>query len=107
VTENFDSWPASPTPTPTPVPGATVSGLVTKANNGRGLGGATVTLFRLPSGPTSTTTTAGNGSYSFANVATGFTYRVTPSASRYTFAPTFQDVLVNANVSGVNFAGSR
>jgi hypothetical protein len=61
----------------------------------------------LPSGPTVTTSTAGNGSYSFTNVATGFTYRVTPSANRYTFSPAFQDVLVNGNVSGVNFTGSR
>ena len=124
VTENFDPWPgATPTPTPTPTatptptptvtptptptPGATVSGVVTKGNNGRGLGGATVTLFRLPSGPTVTTTTAGNGSYSFMNVATGFTYRVTPSANRYTFSPAFRDVLVNGNTTNVNFAGSR
>jgi hypothetical protein len=84
-----------------------VSGVVTKANNGRGLGGATITLFRLPSGPTVTTTTAGNGSYSFAGVATGFTYRITPTANRYTFSPASRDVLVNANVSGQNFVGSR
>ncbi len=120
VTENFDPWPGgppptptptppppTPTPTPTPAPDATVSGFVTKAANGKGLGGATVSLLRLPSGPTVTTTTAGNGSYSFSNVAIGFTYRVTPSASRYTFAPPFSDVVVNGNVSGVNFVGSR
>jgi hypothetical protein len=40
-------------------------------------------------------------------VTTGFTYRVTPSANRYTFTPTFSDILVNGNVSGVNFAGTR
>ncbi len=109
VTESFAGWPAptpTPTPTPTPVPGFTVSGFVTKTN-GRGLSGATVTLFRQPSGPTATTTTTGDGSYAFTNVATGFTYTVTPSANRYTFSPPSQSILVNGNVSGVNFVGTR
>ena len=117
VTENFDSWPggptptptptptATPTPTPTPVPGVTVSGVVTKSNNGRGLSGATVAL-QGPSG-TRTTTTAGDGSYSFTGVATGFTYTATPSASRYTFSPPSQSILVNGPVSNVNFVGTR
>jgi hypothetical protein len=127
VTENFDPWPggptptptptptvtptptptATPTPTPTPVPGVTVSGFVTKATNGRGLSGATVTLFREPAGPTVTTTTSGTGSYSFSNVETGFSYTITPSANRYTFTPASQTILVNATVSGVNFIGTR
>ena len=100
VTEAFDTWPTGPTL-------ATVSGFVTRASNGRGLGGVTMTLLNTTSGATSTTTTAGNGSYSFANVTTGFTYRVTPSLSRYTFTPTSRDILVNGNVSGVNFVGTR
>jgi hypothetical protein len=85
----------------------TVSGFVTKAVNGKGLGGATVTLFRQPSGPTVTTTTAGNGSYTFSNVATGFTYVITPSANRYTFTPANRTVLVNGTLSNQNFAGTR
>lgn len=100
VTEAFDTWPTGPTL-------ATVSGFVTRASNGRGLGGVTMTLLNTTSGATSTTTTAGNGSYSFANVTTGFTYRVTPTLNRYTFTPTSRDILVNGNVSGVNFAGTR
>ncbi len=106
VTESFAFPGPTPTPTPTPVPGVTVSGIVTKSN-GRALGGATVSLVRQPSGPTVTTTTSGDGSYSFAGVATGFTYRITPTASRYTFSPAFRDALVNANVSGQNFVGTR
>ena len=35
------------------------------------------------------------------------TYTVTPSNNRYTFTPTSQSVLVNGNVSGVNFVGTR
>ena len=120
VTESFAFWPgptptptptpsptATPSPTPTPVPGVTVSGVVTKANNGRGLSGATVTLFREPSGPTLTTTTAGDGSYSFTDVTTGFTYTITPSANRYTFTPGSRTVLVNGTLTGQNFVGSR
>src|SRR5215207_5143488 len=117
VTENFDAWPggptptptptptATPTPTPTPVPGATVSGIVTKSTNGRGLSGATMML-QGPSG-SQTTTTAGDGSYSFTNVATGSNYTVTPSLNRYTFAPASQTILVNGTVANVNFVGTR
>jgi hypothetical protein len=59
-----------------------------------------------PSG-SRTTTTSGDGSYSFTNVATGFSYTITPSANRYTFTPSSHTVLVNGNVSALNFVGSR
>jgi len=124
VTEAFDSWPGSPTPTPTPTstptpdptptttptpdptptPNVTISGFVRKTN-GKGLGGATVTL-QGPSGSV-TTTTSGNGSYSFTNVASGFTYTVTPSANRYTFTPTSQTIGINGPFTNVNFTGTR
>jgi len=70
-------------------------------------GGVSMFGLNRPRTPTVTTTTAGNGSYSFTGVTTGFTYRITPSANRYTFTPVFQDVLVNADVSGVNFVASH
>jgi hypothetical protein len=125
VTESFAAWPGEPTPTPTPTPtpsptatptpspsptpapGVTVSGFVLKTT-GRGLSGATVELFREPSGPTVTTTTAGDGSYSFGNVATGFNYTVTPSANRYTFTPPSLSITnLSGNTSGLNFTGTR
>jgi hypothetical protein len=122
VTENFDPWPGGPTPTPTPttdtdgllrrrrptptpVPTATVSGTITRDVNGKGIGGVTVTL-EGPGGNQSTTTN-GQGSYSFSGVATGFSYTVTPSANRWTFTPSSQTILVNGNTSGIKFVGSR
>jgi hypothetical protein len=73
--------------------------------NGRGLSGATVSLAG-PAG-TVTTTTSGNGSYSFPNVATGASYTATPSANRYTFTPASQTFTVNGTTGNVNFTGSR
>jgi hypothetical protein len=118
VTENYDPWPGgtptptptptvTPTPTPTPTPTATVSGVITRDVNNKGIGGVTVTLFRQPSGPTVTTSTNGQGNYSFSGVVTGFTYTITPSNNRYTFTPTSRSILVSGSVSGQNFVGSR
>jgi hypothetical protein len=65
----------------------------------------TVTL-EGPGGNQSTTTN-GQGTYSFSGVATGFSYTVTPSANHWTFTPSSQTILVNGNTSGINFVGSR
>jgi hypothetical protein len=89
------------------VPTATVSGTITRDVNNKGIGGVTVSLFRQPSGPMVTTSTNGQGNYSFAGVATGFTYTITPSHNRYTFTPTNRSIFVGGNVSGQNFVGSR
>jgi hypothetical protein len=120
VTENFDPWPGgtptptptptptatpTPTPTPTPVPTATVSGVITRDVNNKGIGGVTVTIVGL--GFNQSTSTNGQGNYSISGVPIGATYTVTPSSNRYTFTPTSRSVLVNGNVSGVNFVGTR
>src|SRR5262249_21342898 len=92
----------------------TISGQITLS--GAGLGGVTVTL---SSGPTATTNSSGN--YSFSNLPAG-TYTVTPSLSGYTFTPpsrTFTNITANqtANftaailtgtprVVSINFVGS-
>src|SRR5262249_23147818 len=68
----------------------TISGQITLS--GAGLSGVTVTL---STGPTATTNSSGN--YSFSNLPTG-TYTVTPSLSGYTFTPpsaTFTNITAN------------
>ncbi|QQS47439.1 MAG: hypothetical protein IPM66_01900 [Acidobacteriota bacterium] len=55
-------------------------------NRGAGLQDVTMTLTGGFGGQT--TTTSGNGNYSFNNVAGGYTYTVTPSKSGWSFTPT-------------------
>jgi hypothetical protein len=63
----------------------TISGQILDGANG--LGGVTVTL---GGSQTTTTTTDAGGNYSFAGVASGGNYVVTPSLANYTFAPASQ-----------------
>ncbi len=63
-------------------------------------------LALAPAGLSHTTTSDGNGNYSFSNVNNG-TYSVIPSSGNYTIMPTYQAVQVNgASVSGVNFTAA-
>jgi hypothetical protein len=76
----------------------TISGQITLS--GAGLSGVTVTL---STGPTATTNSSGN--YSFSNLPTG-TYTVTPSRSGYIFTPsstTFPNITANQTA---NFTAS-
>ena len=73
----------------------TVSGVVT----GDVKAGVTITLGNL------STVTATNGTYSFTNVANG-TYTATATLANFTFAPTSTSVVVNADVSNVNFVAT-
>ncbi|HEV7903867.1 MAG TPA: carboxypeptidase regulatory-like domain-containing protein [Pyrinomonadaceae bacterium] len=63
----------------------TISGQILEGASGRG--GVTVTLSGTQS---ATTTTDANGNYTFASVAAGGNYVVTPSLANYTFAPPSQ-----------------
>jgi subtilisin len=82
---------------PSPSTG-TISGAVTDAVTSTAIGGATVSLNTGES-----TTTAGDGSYSFSDIATG-TYTVTASASGYESAAE-SGVTVNADATTtVDFA---
>jgi uncharacterized repeat protein (TIGR01451 family) len=79
-----------------------ISGQIVEGSNG--LGGVTVTLSGSQS---ATTTTDANGNYSFAGLAAGGTYTVTPSLANATFAPpsqTFEGL--NANQTA-NFTATR
>ena len=71
-----DSGGPGPSPTPTPTPSTfTLSGVVTNASNGQGVGGATVTVLDGPARNRSATTD-GAGNYSIANISeSGFTAR--------------------------------
>jgi uncharacterized repeat protein (TIGR01451 family) len=74
---------------------ASVSGRVLDGGTGAPLGGVTVTLSGSQSG---TTQTDSGGSYSFAGLAGGGTYTVTPSLTNHTFAPpahTFSNLSTN------------
>jgi uncharacterized repeat protein (TIGR01451 family) len=64
---------------------AAITGRVLTAGTNAPLGGVTVTLSGSQSG---TTQTDANGNYSFAGLAAGGNYTVTPSLAGYTFAPT-------------------
>jgi hypothetical protein len=80
-----------------------ISGQIVDANN-TALAGATVTLSGSAS---ATTTTDAQGNYSFATVAAGGNYTVTPSKSFYTFLPasrTFANL--GANQTLVNFTAT-
>ncbi len=67
------------------------------------LSGVTVTL---SGGASSTTTTAADGSYAFANLAQGLTYTVTPSAPGYVFDPPSASFSNMASDQRADFLGS-
>jgi uncharacterized repeat protein (TIGR01451 family) len=80
----------------------TVSGRVADAGN-NGIGGITVTLSGSQS---ATTTTDQSGNYSFANLAVGGSYTVTPTRTDFVFAPlnrTFTNLRANATA---DFSGA-
>jgi RHS repeat-associated protein len=78
----------------------TISGRVTNSQ-GTGISQVTVTLSGTQSG---TTTTNGNGDFSFTNLAAGGNYTVTPSKVGYTFTPTNRSYTnLSANVTNSNF----
>ena len=87
------------TATAIPVPHS-ISGTVSGAIS------AGVTMTLTGGGTTPTTTTASDGSYSFAGVYDG-TYTVTPSLTGYTFNPNSSSVTMNgANITGKNYVSS-
>ena len=64
----------------------------------------TITLSGSASG---TTTSDNSGNYSFANLAAGGNYLVTPSSGNFSFSPTNQ-TFNNLNVAGIaNFVGTQ
>ena len=70
---------------------------------GNGMAGVAVTL----SGATSqATTTSGDGSYAFANLAAGQNYTVTPSFAKFQFIPPFATVINLSSSRVINFIGS-
>jgi PKD repeat protein len=72
--------------------------------SGVGLSGAIVLLTGNAS---QTVTTAGDGSYQFANLTSGSNYTVTPSLSGYAFTPVNSSTApLSAHWSNVNFSGS-
>ncbi len=80
-----------------------ISGTVT-TSGGSALSGVTMTL---SGSAAATTTTDSSGNYSFAGLASGGTFTVTPSLTGYTFSPTSITVTINnANVTGQNFTGT-
>jgi hypothetical protein len=82
-----------------------ISGRVTGSSAGIGIAGVTMTL--SGSGIGSSTTTNGDGVYSFTGVQNG-SYIITLSKSRYTFSPQNLTVTVNnSHVAGQDFAGSH
>jgi hypothetical protein len=83
-----------------------ISGRVVDSSSGNGLGGVTINLTSTNGGTIGTTATDTNGNYSFANLASGDTYTVTPSLANYTFAPpsqTFENLQTNQTA---NFTGT-
>ncbi|MGI9107393.1 MAG: carboxypeptidase regulatory-like domain-containing protein [Pyrinomonadaceae bacterium] len=80
-----------------------ISGRVADSGN-NGLGGVAVTLSGAQS---AATVTDASGNYSFANLAVGGAYTVTPSLVNFTFAPpsqTFENLQANQTA---NFTGTR
>jgi hypothetical protein len=62
-----------------------------------GVEGVTITLTTPESPkPHATTTTNGEGRYTFTDILSG-TYRVTPFSQQYTFTPAFRDIMVTGN----------
>jgi uncharacterized repeat protein (TIGR01451 family) len=81
----------------------TISGRVTDAAN-NGLGGVTLTLSGSQTG---TTTTDASGNYSFANLAAGGSYTITPSRAGFAFTPPSQ-TFNNLNSNGTaNFTAAQ
>lgn len=77
----------------------TISGRVININNS-GVSGVTISLSGFQS---STTTTDGNGDYSFANLPAGFDYSVTPSLPFHSFTPASQSYTNLASNQQVSF----
>lgn len=69
-----------------------------------GIAGATVAL---TGDATSSTTSAGDGSYTFIGLSAG-NYVVTPSLTGYTFAPTSRsETITSSNITGVDFVATK
>jgi hypothetical protein len=88
IAENHDilNWFFNPAGTST----VNISGQVTDSgNNNQPLSGVTVTLSGTQS---ATTTTDGNGFYSFTNLTAGGTYTVTPTLANYSLHPAEPDI---------------
>jgi hypothetical protein len=85
---------------------ATLSGRVTVGTD-KGLAGVTMTLTGGTGFATRTVITSPTGTYSFGNLPTPRSYKVTPSKAGYNFDPA-QTALLNltGNQSGVNFVAS-
>jgi hypothetical protein len=80
-----------------------VSGTISLTAGGP-LAGMTV---RLSGASTDITTSAADGTYSFAGVADGQSYTVTPSMAGYTFAPASRSITISAaDSTGNDFAGT-
>ncbi|HLM59207.1 MAG TPA: LamG-like jellyroll fold domain-containing protein, partial [Pyrinomonadaceae bacterium] len=79
----------------------TIGGRITNGSNG--LGNVSVAL---TGGATATATTDANGNYSFANLAAGGNYTVTPTLANFTFTPVDRQYNLNANVTNADFAGT-
>ncbi|MGH9944098.1 MAG: carboxypeptidase regulatory-like domain-containing protein, partial [Pyrinomonadaceae bacterium] len=93
---------ATTTTTVNPAPTFTIGGRVADGAN-NSLANVTVTL---SGARPATTTTDTNGNYSFAGLAPGGDYTVTPSLSNYTFAPTAQTFNNLAADQTANFTGA-
>lgn len=86
-----------------PAANFSVAGRVT-APNGSGLRNAIVTLTD-PAGTSRQAVTSSFGLYQFGEVPSGVTYSIGVSSKRYRFAP--QSVLLNGNLTGVDFVGQE
>jgi len=85
-----------------------VSGRVTAASGGAGVIDVTLSITGTESG---TTQTDANGNYTFATVAKGGNYTITPSKPdalvTYTFSPTTRSITnLSANTTGLDFTAS-
>ncbi|HYP02428.1 MAG TPA: carboxypeptidase regulatory-like domain-containing protein, partial [Pyrinomonadaceae bacterium] len=81
----------------------TLSGHINDSSNAN-LAGVTVTL---SGSQNATTTTDASGNYSFAGVAAGGNYTVTPTLNGYTFAPPSRTVNnLSANQTALDFTGT-
>jgi len=77
-----------------------ISGSVTTSKGNKPIPGVLMTLSNGQ-----TTTTNSQGKFSFTQLGSG-TYTVTPSASGYTFSPSYKQVILKkSNVSNVSFKG--
>jgi hypothetical protein len=81
-----------------------ISGVVTRTVTGAGVGGVTLSLTGTNSATTITTTTAADGTYSFAGLQSGRNYLVTPTLAGNMFEPTERNyVNLMTNVTNANF----